>query len=313
MDMDLSKGGYVFLSHSHQDIQKVRQIRNAMEEAGFEPLCFYLKCLTDDDEIEGLIKREIDAREWFVYLDSPNARSSAWVTRERKYIESLGGKQIVTIDLETGAPLQEVSARLIRGLRVCIISHQADEALAEEFRRLFDEKETQVSVRIVHTAEDPVTENEAGCIIPLLSGVGIHAEHLDALLSRIDGNQSMIMPILTGNYTDSRSEINSDGRFPHVFHLDDVNSLSLREEIVRRIETAMTHDLRKAFGEARSHSEVESYYLDHPDDPEAARLAEEAHDRLDEERRIREDIEEHLARGTMKMTPELKKYLDSLY
>ena len=49
--------GYVFISHSHQDIRKVRQIRNAMEEAGFEPLCFYLKCLHDEDEIEGLIKK----------------------------------------------------------------------------------------------------------------------------------------------------------------------------------------------------------------------------------------------------------------
>ena len=48
--MDLNQGGYVFISHSHQDIQKVRQIRNAMEEAGFEPLCFYLKCLSDEDE-----------------------------------------------------------------------------------------------------------------------------------------------------------------------------------------------------------------------------------------------------------------------
>ena len=311
--MDLSRGGYVFLSHSHQDIQKVRQIRNAMEEAGFEPLCFYLKCLSDDDEIEGLIKREIDAREWFVYLDSQNARSSSWVTRERKYIESLSGKQIITISLESETPLQEVSAKLIRGLRICIISHPADEALAEEFRRLFEEKETQVSVRIVRTAEEPITEDEAGCIIPLLSRNGIRTEHLNTLFSMIDGNQSMIIPVLTGEYTDARSEINSDSRYPHVFLLSDRNNLSLREEIVRRIEAAMTNDLRKAFGEARSHNEVESYHLDHPDDPEAARLAQEAHDRLDEERRIREDIEEQLERGTMKMTPELKKYLDSLY
>ena len=64
------EGGYMFISHSHLDIEKVRKIRNALEEAGFDPLCFYLKCLTDEDEVEGLIKREIDAREWFVYIDS---------------------------------------------------------------------------------------------------------------------------------------------------------------------------------------------------------------------------------------------------
>ena len=313
MKMELSKGGYVFLSHSHQDIRKVRQIRNAMEEAGFEPLCFYLKCLSDDDEIEGLIRREIDAREWFVYLDSPNARSSAWVTKERKYIESLGDKQIVTISLESDTPLQEVSETLIRGLRVCIVSHPADEALAEEFRRLFTEKEMQVSVRITGSPEEPLDEHEAGCIVPLLSENGIRTEALDTLFSRTDTGRAMIIPVLAGKYTGARPEIRPDGRCAHLYSLSDPGSLSLREEIVRRIETDMTHDLRKAFGEARSHSEVESYQLNHPEDPEAAQLAEEAHDRLEEERRIREDIEEHLARGTMKMTPELKKYLDSLY
>ena len=79
-----TKGGYIFLSHSHDDIEKVRKIRNALEKDGFEPLCFYLKCLEDDDEIADLIKREIDAREWFVFVDSENARKSRWVTLERE-------------------------------------------------------------------------------------------------------------------------------------------------------------------------------------------------------------------------------------
>ena len=60
--------GYVFISHSHKDIKKVRKIRNMIENSGFEPLYFFLKCLTDD-VVEGLIKREIDARDWFVYVD----------------------------------------------------------------------------------------------------------------------------------------------------------------------------------------------------------------------------------------------------
>ena len=74
------QGGYIFLSHSREDIEKVREIRNSLEEEGFEPLCFYLKCLTDDSEIEDLIKREIDAREWFVFANSENSRKSRWVT-----------------------------------------------------------------------------------------------------------------------------------------------------------------------------------------------------------------------------------------
>ena len=80
-----SEGGYIFISHSHKDIKKVRKIRNKLEDNGFEPLCFYLKCMNDDTEIEDLIKREIDAREWFLFVDSKNSRESKWVSLERDY------------------------------------------------------------------------------------------------------------------------------------------------------------------------------------------------------------------------------------
>ncbi|MBQ4111381.1 MAG: hypothetical protein IJD38_01150 [Clostridia bacterium] len=63
----MKQGGWIFISHSHQDIQKVRLIRNRLEEKGLEPLMFYLKCLSDEQEIEELIKREIDERDWFIY------------------------------------------------------------------------------------------------------------------------------------------------------------------------------------------------------------------------------------------------------
>ena len=84
--MAVNNGGWVFISHSHQDIDKVRKVRNHLERLGFEPLMFYLKCLSDEDEIEELIKREIDEREWFIYADSPMARSSKWVRAELVYL-----------------------------------------------------------------------------------------------------------------------------------------------------------------------------------------------------------------------------------
>lgn len=55
-------GGWIFISHSHLDIDIVRKIRNKLEDRGFEPLMFFLKCLNDDNEIESLIKREINER-----------------------------------------------------------------------------------------------------------------------------------------------------------------------------------------------------------------------------------------------------------
>ena len=73
----------VFLSHSHKDIEKVRKIRDILEILGCEPLMFFLKCLDDNNgELEDFIKREIDARNVFLYCRSRNAEGSEWVQKE---------------------------------------------------------------------------------------------------------------------------------------------------------------------------------------------------------------------------------------
>ena len=82
---------WVFLSHSNKDYEKVRIVRNVLEEHGFRPLMFFLKCLDDDkndDEVRHLIQREIDSRHRFILCDSPNARASDWVKEEVGYIQS---------------------------------------------------------------------------------------------------------------------------------------------------------------------------------------------------------------------------------
>ena len=64
---------WVFLSHSNKDYEKVRRIRNLLEDQSFRPLMFFLCCLEDDQEIDDLIKREIDHRTRFIYGSSDNA------------------------------------------------------------------------------------------------------------------------------------------------------------------------------------------------------------------------------------------------
>lgn len=86
--MENSNEIWVFLSHSNKDYEKVRQVRNLLEEQGFRPLMFFLNCLNDDDEVESLIKREIDSRQRFVLCDSTNAQNSKWVQEEISYIKS---------------------------------------------------------------------------------------------------------------------------------------------------------------------------------------------------------------------------------
>lgn len=70
---------FVFLSHSHHDYEKVRVVRDLLENEGFRPLMFFLKCLEKDEYKELtkiLIKWEIDNRKRFILCDSENAKES---------------------------------------------------------------------------------------------------------------------------------------------------------------------------------------------------------------------------------------------
>ena len=96
---------YFFISHSHIDIEKVRIIRNTIEETFFyEPILFFLKCLSDEHEINDLLRREIYERIWFVYCKSRNAERSRYVQQEVEYMNKLraNGKKYhyVEIDLD---------------------------------------------------------------------------------------------------------------------------------------------------------------------------------------------------------------------
>ena len=126
--------GYIFLSHSHSDIDKVRRIRNLLEEEGFEPLCFYLKCLNDDSEIEELIKREIDAREWFVFVDSENSRKSKWVQLEREYIIKTNKKKIITLEIDNPKSFSKTIDKITHNLRVCVVSSGSDYDVSSRFQ-----------------------------------------------------------------------------------------------------------------------------------------------------------------------------------
>lgn len=85
---DTEEGLWVFVSHSTKDFERVRLVRNALEDCGFRPLLFYLKCVEDEEEINDLLKREIDARRRFILCDSPNAQASKFVQSEVDYIRS---------------------------------------------------------------------------------------------------------------------------------------------------------------------------------------------------------------------------------
>ncbi len=201
-------GGWIFISHSHRDIKTVRKIRNRFEELGFEPLLFYLKCLTDKNEIEGLVRREIQEREWFVYVDSDNSRSSDWVKSELGYLKELGNKKFFEIDARRNV-IEQVNA-IARGLKVYIISSHIDGEAADtltdalvdrEFLVLNNDQETLDTPEKYMSSLERVLEETArdGFVIFLASEASVRSMWPRAELMRALEEGATVIPLLLGD------------------------------------------------------------------------------------------------------------------
>jgi hypothetical protein len=95
--------GWVFISHSSEDYQSVKIVRNYLEESGFNALIFYLKSLEDPKKrklTQQLIEWEIEKRNIFVFCKSKYSKSSKWVQDEIAYVKSFPEKIYVEIDIE---------------------------------------------------------------------------------------------------------------------------------------------------------------------------------------------------------------------
>ena len=96
---------FVFLSHSHKDYEKVRVVRDLLENEGFRPLMFFLKCLEKEEYCEltkTLIKEEIESRQRFILCESKNAKSSNWVQFEVEHIKEINRPyEVVNLDWPT--------------------------------------------------------------------------------------------------------------------------------------------------------------------------------------------------------------------
>lgn len=205
-----SKGGYIFISHSHDDIEKVRKIRNRLEKDGFEPLCFYLKCLNDDSEIEELIKREIDAREWFVFVDSENSRRSKWVMLEREYISRTNSKKIITIDIDDEDAAAEAVEMIAHNLRVFISSTVKDAELARRVKEKLEEKDYLVffapdsipaGSSYMDVVQNAVCEAaQDGCVLALLTQNTAKSKWVLKEIELALAQGGNVVPVLVGDF-----------------------------------------------------------------------------------------------------------------
>lgn len=88
---------WVFVSHSSADLEKVRQVRNFMEDRGAAPILFHLRALTDPEKFWPLIEQEISARNFFLLCDSEAARASLWVQREWEAVRKIANQRAIRV------------------------------------------------------------------------------------------------------------------------------------------------------------------------------------------------------------------------
>lgn len=202
------QGGFIFLSHSHDDIIKVREIRNSLEAEGFEPLCFYLKCLESDEEVASLIKREIDAREWFIFLNSENSRKSRWVQMERDYITSNPDKKILTIDLDDIQSISNAIHTISHNLRIYIASHSADRTIVSTLQQQLQEKDYLVCSAVdcitgsdwLLDIESAIVEaSQDGCVIVLLTQNSVNSKFIIQDVEIALQRKGCLIPVIVGH------------------------------------------------------------------------------------------------------------------
>ena len=210
------KGGYVFVSHSHLDIEKVRRIRNFLEKEGVEPILFYLRCMDGQDEeklasLKKLIFDEIDAREFFLYINSENAATSQWVQEELAYIRATRPGSIATVDLSDGDEITEQTLlRMVRGMRVFISASQYDKALVRRLTdalvkhdfRVYDAERSMAAgalwdESISHTITDLANE---GFVIALITDSSIRSDFFVQELKAAFSDHVPVLPIVVGTY-----------------------------------------------------------------------------------------------------------------
>lgn len=215
-DKQQNKEIWVFLSHSNEDYDKVRKVRNMLEEQELRPIMFFLKCLSDDDEIDELIKREIDCRTRFILCDSDNARHSKWVQKEIDYIKSQQ-KPYEVIDLSKSdeqilKQLKEVKRRS----KLLISYARQDHYLASVIFQRLSKYDYEVFVDFNNIVggdsfanrikEEIQSSVENGCIIALLTENGIKSQWVNKEIEYARGydkinqlTKSSIIPIIVGD------------------------------------------------------------------------------------------------------------------
>ena len=213
MDIKENNGPWIFISHSLKDWEKVRNIRNILENEGAKPLLFFLKCLTEDSEIDGLIKREIKERNFFLLCESNNTVNSVWVRSEVEFVKTFKDKVFETIELDKELDSQIfIIKKLLKRATVFLSYARLEEDIAIQMREIFLshdyavfwEKEQNPVDDWPKNTENAIVESlEHGFFLILISSHSLTSnfiwKELNFAMQNVGEKRNNIIPILIEN------------------------------------------------------------------------------------------------------------------
>ena len=211
----LNGGSWIFLSHSSHDIEKVRMVRNEFERFGHNPIAFHLKCLSDKtekdkQELLSLIKREIDARQWFVFCESPAAKESPYVKFERDYINDTGKDKIWSLDItQEDDKIKKLVEIISTDIEVFISYTYKDVELIRPLIKTLVEKDYSVwdPLKTLNTGDDFVCSvheeiircSYKGFFLLVITSNSVKSNYVKKELDFALSHNALIIPLIIGN------------------------------------------------------------------------------------------------------------------
>ena len=241
-------GKTIFLSHSSKDIDKVRKIRDILESLDYEPLLFHMKCLDDDNEtLEDFIKREIEARNIFVYCKSKNSEASVWVQKELAYIRESSNKRLYEIDIEK--PLSEnlvdflqTLASIIKKNKIFISCSHSDKEISDAVAELLEKHGYDV-IRYSQYKHNEVGMHERdiisiaknGIFLPLITKSFLESVYcmseVEKVLYNVGECDVIFKPVCVNMLSYyAETKLPSAARKYKIFSLDDTSAVNKNEE-----------------------------------------------------------------------------------
>jgi hypothetical protein len=206
----------IFLAHSSLDIKEARQVRNLFEEMDHDVLLLKLSQQMTESYLKGLLRREIQARDWLVMLRSVNADGSAWVGFEQHFAE-VRKKQVFEIDLDKCRALNGKDllkcltgqvARISRNIRVFLSYSRSEHAVATRLQSDLKVRGYEVWLDgtqlragddwLKQTAEAIDRTLEKGALVLLLSEAAISSPWVMREVRYALERKGLVVPCLVG-------------------------------------------------------------------------------------------------------------------